>query len=65
MKRNKFAQIHRQLLFHWTKPKDFQGSPKSTADRRKFLDHLLLLLEKGLEFRVPQRKHAEWLVEGD
>ena len=65
MKRNKFAQIHRQLLFHWTKPKGFLGNPKSKADRRQFLDHLLLLLESGLQFRVPERRHTEWMVEGE
>jgi hypothetical protein len=65
MPRNKFAQIHRQLLFHWTTPEDFRGSPTTTADRRRFLDHLLLLLETGLEFRLPAPKHAEWLVKGE
>jgi hypothetical protein len=65
MKQNKFAQIHRQLLFHWTQPNGFSGTPRSKADRLKFLDHLLLLLKNGLEFRVPERRHAEWLVEGE
>jgi hypothetical protein len=62
--KNKYAQIHRQLLFHWTKPKDSPGEPKTASDRRRFLDHLLQLMETGLEFRVPERRHAEWLVEG-
>jgi len=65
MPRNKFAQIHRQLLFHWTEPKGISGDPKSTADRRRFLDHLLLLLETGLKFGIPKREHSEWLVEGE
>ena len=62
MSRSKYAQIHRQLLFHWTQPQDLDV-PNSHKARIAYLEHLKTILDDGLEFRKPNEQHAEWIVQ--
>lgn len=71
MSQNQYAQLHRQLLFHWTKPlgsnknsKNIFPAPKTSAERSAYVDHLGEILKTGLEFRTPPPHHAEHIVKG-
>jgi len=71
MSQNQYAQLHRQLLFHWTKPpgsnknsKNIFPAPKTSAERSAYVDHLDVLLKTGLEFRTPPPHHSEHIAKG-
>jgi len=71
MSQNQYAQLHRQLLFHWTKPpgsnknsKNIFPAPKTSAERSAYIKHLGVILKTGLEFRTPKPHHAEYIIKG-
>ena len=59
----KYAQIHRQLLFHWTAPKKL-GEPRKRSEHLAYLDLLKGILNEGLRFSTPGSEHAEWIERG-
>jgi hypothetical protein len=63
MAQPKFAQIHKQLLFHWTKPCD-SSFPRSSSERLAFIAQLKSILRGGLRFSVPKAVHCENIVPG-
>jgi len=69
MPQKRFAQLHRQLLFHWTMPdtetpKKIVPLPKTRAERSAYVEHLGEILKNGLEFNTPEKRHAEHIVKG-
>lgn len=77
MSLNKYSQLHRSLLFHWTQHPEEKGSetkiadeckfvpkaaPKSKQERKKFIEHLRSILTKGLRFSVPKCHHVEQIT---
>ena len=74
----KYAQIHRQLLFHWSSPSSAKApksdkaessefplsAPKSQKERLDYVELLRSVLLGGLRFSKPDEKHAEYLVKG-
>jgi hypothetical protein len=62
---NKYLQIHRRLLFHWTKPPSGILKPKNSAQRKDFVRHIEMILKAGLRFSVPQDKDHEYLVKDE
>jgi Putative abortive phage resistance protein AbiGi, antitoxin len=62
---NRFLQIHRRLLFHWTKPPGKIFVPNTLKERELFVDHLLGLLVKGLRVSTPKISDHEYIVKGE
>jgi hypothetical protein len=77
MSLNKYSQLHRSLLFHWTQHPEEKGSetklsdlckfnpkaaPKSKQEREKFIEHLRSILTTGLRFSIPKCHHVEHIT---
>jgi hypothetical protein len=77
MNLNKYSQLHRSLLFHWTHPKCVKkpsakkpeeckfipkNPPKNKTEREKFTEHLKLILTEGLNFSCPSSQHVEQIT---
>lgn len=48
----RYSQLHRRLLFHWTRPRE-TPVVKTRADRLGYLDLLASILSNGLRFSTP------------
>ena len=62
---NKYLQIHRRLLFHWTKPTGGILKPKNSDQRKDFVQHIRRILEEGLRFSVSKNDDNEYLLKGE
>lgn len=72
MSANKYSQLHRRLLFHWTGPR-YEPTPdkvvplplRDRSDREEYLNVLESILENGLWFSKPGGQNTEWIVEDE
>lgn len=64
MSSNKYSQLHRRLLFHWTEPKSSEPIRKR-VDREKYLELLRDILQNGLRYSAPNEKNTEWIIQDE
>lgn len=63
MPASRYSQLHRKLLFHWTRPAE-TPVVKTRTDRLKYLDLLNSILRTGLWFSTPAIEDTEWIERG-
>jgi hypothetical protein len=60
MSQNRYSQLHRKLLFHWTGPLEVPVI-KTPSDRSAYLELLASILGKGLRYSTPGEDDTEWI----